>query len=234
MGVYGKKPDRRKFLQTDHLVCISAAARKSVSAALQSGRYGDRGKDTWHQCAGVGGRQLFFELFDSGILYGFVQRICDSGCTDLRRKALFSDARLRDEQHDPCGGSIAWFCFDHIGFLPPDPDFDPHTGKYSGRRISVSCHYFYWHSVYRALQPGGRNPACTRGQQKPIHFSCHIDGHQYIWRSALHSRASYGRGRSSGGDDHGTGDLRNLLPGLYEKAFPDSCGLQGGASPGWE
>ena len=81
-----KRSDQRQPGKTDSGVCPAAAARHAVSAVLQHGRYDYCRKISRRESTRGRWKHRFDQLYDRGLLYGNLQRICHSGCADVRRR----------------------------------------------------------------------------------------------------------------------------------------------------
>ena len=146
-----KRSDKRQSGKTDSGVCAAAAARHAVPAVLQHGRYDYCRKILRRESARGCWQYRFDQLHDRGILYGSLQRICDSGCADVRCRRSESTVPVcgkRSRSGWPSFGDDDRSC---LHLVPRYSDSDENPVRYSGRRIRLYFRHFPRHSADGAL-----------------------------------------------------------------------------------
>ena len=213
---YGKGYDRRQARKTDSGICYPSFNGKFIPAVLQSGGYCDRWKVSGRGSAGGGRLHRIDQLFDYRVLYGNLQRFCDSDCAEVWSKGRERNAPLCSQQCmgicDLCGGA-----HDRDGAsVQKYPAVDADTGKYHRRCMDVYRHHFCGNSGDNSLQSDFSDYPCDGRFQNTGLFSGDVGTVKYCTRSVLHSGTENGCcGRSAGNRDF-SGNFRYLLSGLYD------------------
>ncbi len=93
----------------------------------------------------------FDQLHDRGILYGSLQRICHSGCADVRRRRPESSVPVCRKRSRPGRYSFRGDDRSCLHLVPRHSDSDENPVRYSGRCIRLHLCYFPRNSAYGAL-----------------------------------------------------------------------------------
>ena len=93
----------------------------------------------------------FDQLHDRGILYGSLQRICNSGCADVRGRRPESAVPVCRKWSRPGRYSFRGDDRSCLHLVPRHSDSDENPVRYSGRCIRLHLCYFPRNSAYGAL-----------------------------------------------------------------------------------